>query len=93
MILTPRLAAVAAFVPPCGTLADIGTDHAYIPIHLLRKGVVRRAVASDVAAGPARAALANVKAYGLESRVEIVIGDGLEKIGAVDVIVMAGMGG
>ncbi|OQB15195.1 MAG: tRNA (adenine(22)-N(1))-methyltransferase [Firmicutes bacterium ADurb.Bin193] len=93
MNLPPRLEVTASFVPPCECLADIGTDHAYIPIHLIEKGVIKRAVASDIAAGPAKIALRNIKRHGLEDRISVVTGYGLEPIDCADVIVIAGMGG
>ena len=52
MELTPRLAAVAALVPACHCMADIGTDHAYVPMDLVRKHRVEHAVASDIHKGP-----------------------------------------
>ena len=52
MELKPRLAAVAALVPACHCMADIGTDHAYVPMDLVRKHRVEHAVASDIHKGP-----------------------------------------
>jgi tRNA (adenine22-N1)-methyltransferase len=50
--LTPRLMAIADQVPPGAKLADVGTDHAYLPVYLLLNGRIQSAVASDVNAGP-----------------------------------------
>ena len=51
--LSPRLGAIAGLVPEgCGCLADIGTDHGYVPVSLLLEGRVRRAVAADIGATP-----------------------------------------
>ena len=52
MDLSPRLAAIAAQVPQGSRLADIGTDHAYLPVALLLDGIIPSAVASDVNRGP-----------------------------------------
>lgn len=93
MTLPPRLSMVASFVAQCDMLADIGTDHAYIPIHLIQNGRVKRAVASDVSVGPAKIAECNIRQYGLSDRIDVVVGNGLEKIEHADVIVIAGMGG
>ena len=52
MHLDKRLQAVASFVPQGAAFADIGTDHAYLPVWLLEKGIIASAVAGDIAAGP-----------------------------------------
>ena len=52
MELSKRLQAVADLVTPGYTIADVGTDHAYIPIYLVEKGIVQRAVAMDINEGP-----------------------------------------
>jgi tRNA (adenine22-N1)-methyltransferase len=93
MTLTPRLHAVASFVPPCDILADIGTDHAYIPIYLAQKGIIKRCIATDIAPGPAGIARANVAGSGLDDIITVVTGNGLEVVEYADVIVIAGMGG
>ncbi len=93
MTLPPRLYAVAAFVPPCDTLADIGTDHAYIPIHLVQSRVAKRAIASDVSIGPTKIASMNIEQHALSHKISVERGYGLEKAAGADVIVIAGMGG
>lgn len=50
--LTPRLRCIAELVPACRCAADIGTDHAYVPLYLLAQKKIRRAVASDIHEGP-----------------------------------------
>lgn len=84
---------MASFVPPCKALADIGTDHAYIPIYLVKEGTAKYAVASDVAKGPAEIALSNVKKHNLCNKIDVVIGNGLDMIIYAEVIVLSGMGG
>lgn len=95
MELKGRLGAIASKIPECGTLADIGTDHAYIPIYASLKGLCARALAADVRAGPVRIAERNIRRYHLHGRVETRLGYGLEPIapGEADVAVIAGMGG
>ncbi|MCL1845538.1 MAG: class I SAM-dependent methyltransferase, partial [Defluviitaleaceae bacterium] len=63
--LSPRLAAVLSCVEKCGVLADIGTDHAYLPIEAVRAGLCERAIACDVSVGPLEFAARNIRAAGL----------------------------
>jgi len=91
--LTPRLRAVASLVPQCDSAADIGTDHAYLPIYLVKSGRVRRAVAADVKKGPLEAAKKNIALYHLEGSIETVLSDGLSSIDAADTVIISGMGG
>lgn len=93
--LTARLAAVAGLVPPGSTVADIGTDHAYLPIWLTMSGRCPRAVASDIKEGPVRRAADMVGRYGQAGRIVIRQGTGLAPVaaGEADCIVIAGMGG
>jgi tRNA (adenine22-N1)-methyltransferase len=90
-----RLAALAAFVPQGARVADIGTDHAYLPIELVQKGVALSAVAGDVHTGPYLSAKENIQSLGLGEKVSVRLGDGLAVIspGEVDTVVIAGMGG
>lgn len=76
-------------------LADIGTDHAHLPVYLVERGVCPRAIASDLRPGPAEAARKSIRAAGLTDMVEVRIGDGLTPVaaGEVDDIAVAGMGG
>lgn len=93
--LDKRLSAVAALVRPGSRLADIGTDHAYLPVHLVQAGVCPSAIASDIGAGPLEAARHTVTAAGLTSEIALRLGDGLSTVSAeeVDDIAIAGMGG
>ena len=95
MELSKRLNAVASLVTDGYRLADIGTDHAYIPIFLVSTGKIPAAVAMDVNRGPLLRAEENIRTYGLEKRIATRISDGfaaLEKNEA-DSAVIAGMGG
>lgn len=95
MRLSPRLQKIADGIENCDVLADVGTDHAYLPIYLVRKGVAKKAIASDINKGPIEIAEDRVKAYKLESKIETRLGGGLTvlKENEADVIVIAGMGG
>lgn len=95
MVLKGRLGLLAGMVPECGCLCDIGTDHAYVPVYLVKKGVCERAIASDVRKGPVETARKNVEKNALTDRIEIRLGSGLDPImeNEADCIVIAGMGG
>lgn len=95
MQLSKRLRAVADLVPGGTVLADVGTDHAYIPIALVEEGKIPRALAMDINQGPLMRAEENIKAHGLEEKIEIRLSDGLEKMkkGEADTVLIAGMGG
>ncbi|MBN2979668.1 tRNA (adenine(22)-N(1))-methyltransferase [Pseudomonas lactucae] len=94
--LSQRLERVAAYVPNGARLADIGSDHAYLPVALLRRGVIEAAVAGEVAATPFQAAERTVRDNGLEPQITVRLADGLSAIGADDrisVVSLCGMGG
>lgn len=90
-----RLKAIADMVPPSDSLADIGTDHGYIPTYLVTKGTIERAIAADISRPSLARAQALIKAEGLEDRIQTRLGDGLAilSIGEVDTIILAGVGG
>ena len=93
--LDKRLSAVAALVRQGSRLADIGTDHAYLPVHLVQAGVCLSAIASDIGAGPLDAARRTVTENGLTSEIALRLGNGLATVsaGEVEDIAIAGMGG
>lgn len=93
--LEARLALCASMVRPGAALADVGTDHAYLPVWLVKNGVVPRAVASDVRPGPLERAKRNIERYGVSGAVETRLCDGLDGIRPeeADDVVIAGMGG
>ena len=90
-----RLRLCASMVRPHTTLADIGTDHAYLPIWLAKQGFVSHAVAADIRLGPLRSAQQNISRYRVQELVSTRLSDGLDAILSVeaDDIVIAGMGG
>ncbi|OCA92527.1 tRNA (adenine(22)-N(1))-methyltransferase [Pseudobacillus wudalianchiensis] len=93
--LSKRLMAVAARIPAQAVMADIGSDHAYLPCYAINKGLAVKAIAGEVADGPLQAAEQQVKAAGLEGEIDVRKGNGLEVIsaGEVDCVTIAGMGG
>ncbi len=95
MQISKRLRAVAAMVSPGSRLADIGTDHGYVPIFLVLENKIRSAVAMDINRGPLERARLHIGQRGLEARIETRLSDGLEKLrpGEADSILIAGMGG
>nr|WP_252121014.1 tRNA (adenine(22)-N(1))-methyltransferase TrmK [Pseudomonas petroselini] len=91
-----RLERVAANVPHGARLADIGSDHAYLPVALMRRGVIAAAVAGEVATTPFHAAQRTVRSNGLEQHITVRLADGLAAIEAADgitAISVCGMGG
>lgn len=76
-------------------LADVGTDHAYLPIYLLQSGKIRRAYAMDIKDGPLRAAKEHILACGLGDYITVRLSDGLDNLKQkeADSILIAGMGG
>lgn len=93
--LTERLLTVAGRVPRGGRLADVGTDHAYLPTWLLLEGHIPSAIATDLRSGPLGRAGETVRSYGVEDRVSLRLCDGLAGVQPeeVDSVVVAGMGG
>lgn len=95
MKLSKRLEMIASFVKPGSRLADIGTDHGYIPIALTERGVIPSALAMDVRKGPLERAREHIGEAGLAEQIETRLSNGLEKLkaGEADTVVIAGMGG
>ncbi len=95
MELSERLSRLASLVRPGSRVADIGTDHALLPVFLVKTGVCRSAIAVDVKPGPVAAAQKAVKAADLSDTIDVRLGDGLSPISPDEVedIVIAGMGG
>ncbi len=94
MQLSKRLLACVRYTDGFLKLADIGTDHAYLPIHAVEQGYVYSALAIDNKEGPYVIAYANVKKAQLSSKISVIKGEGISKIdNEVDVVVISGMGG
>ena len=75
--LSKRLLAVAGLVSGGNCMADVGTDHGYIPIYLIRQGVVKSAIAMDINEGPLSRAKENIRQYGLDRYIAVRHSDGV----------------
>lgn len=93
--LDGRLLSCADLVRAGGVLADIGTDHAYLPIFLLKTGKIQRAVLSDINEGPLASARENVRDAGLLDCCELILSDGARELRDLSVTdyAVCGMGG
>ena len=93
--LSPRLQTLADQVRPGARLADVGTDHARLPVWLIRQGVIYSAIATDIRTGPLERACATAERFTVTDSISFRLCNGLAAVGAdeVDTIVIAGMGG
>ena len=95
-MISKRLETVASFVSQGAVLLDVGSDHAYLPIELVEKGHIERAIAGEVVVGPYQSAVKNVENYGLSDKIQVRLANGLaafDESDQVSVITIAGMGG
>ena len=95
MKLKPRLLAIAQMVKKNSIVADIGTDHGYVPAYLIQHQIAQKVIAADINRGPLNSAESTINVYGLEKYIETRLGSGLEVLlpGEVDTVIIAGMGG
>ena len=95
MDLSKRLQTIISLVEPGEMIADIGTDHGYVPIALVRRGICRKGLAMDVGNGPLERAREHIHAHSMENVIETRLSYGLHMLqpGEADRIVIAGMGG
>ncbi len=95
MKLDSRLMAIANLVRENKVFADIGTDHAYLPVYLVENGKIQKAIAADLRVGPLENAKDAVVSYGFTEQIELRLSDGLDnfKENEVEEIAVAGMGG
>lgn len=93
--INDRLLTAVTYVREGSVLADVGTDHAYLPIYLLNSGLISRAIAADINVGPLEKAKENIQKYGYGEEIRTVLCDGLAKINSDDVddVAIFGMGG
>ena len=94
-ILNKRLIKAAEMLGDVKSVADIGTDHAFLPIYLIREGICERVIACDIAEGPLSVAATNITKYGLLGKIELRLADGLKGLKPMEVrgITILGMGG
>ena len=96
MAASKRMEAIASFLPMgCKMAADIGTDHGYLPIYAVQRGLVDSFIAMDVKEGPLAKAKKNIKEAGLEDKIKLRLSDGFAQLkeGEADCIVISGLGG
>lgn len=93
--ISDRLCTCSSMVRQGKRLCDVGTDHGYVPVYCVQKGIIPSAIACDINEGPLSSCKALVKEYSLSDKIKCVLSDGLEKINGdeVDDILLAGMGG
>lgn len=94
-MLSKRLQNVADMVTKGYIVADIGTDHGYVPIYLIKNGIVPKAYAMDINEGPLKIAGKNIRLEGLQDKITTVLSDGMNEMTSemAESVVIAGMGG
>ncbi|MBQ6052453.1 MAG: SAM-dependent methyltransferase [Clostridia bacterium] len=94
MTLSPRLKKTVDFAGKCGVVADIGTDHALVPVYLIENGLYRKAYACDIRPFPLKRAEEYISSRNLSDKITAILSDGLKNVPAdVDTVIIAGMGG
>ena len=95
MELSKRLYAVAGLVTEGASVADIGTDHGYVPIYLVKNNIASKVIAMDINRGPLERARMHIIGHGLKGKIETRLSDGLKEIEPFEVegMIAAGMGG
>ncbi|MFZ7119888.1 MAG: tRNA (adenine(22)-N(1))-methyltransferase [Eubacteriaceae bacterium] len=95
MQLTPRLKGIVRHISKCSKVADIGTDHAFIPIYLVENNITKQIIATDINDGPLEIAQNQIMSHGYIQYIKTLKGNGLEPIKGYEIenIIIAGMGG
>lgn len=95
MLLSDRMRAVVGLVQPCKSIADIGCDHGYVAMELVRSNICRHVIAMDINSGPLDRAKSNIADYDMQDYIETRLSDGVSALekGEVEGIICAGMGG
>ncbi|MDR1117015.1 MAG: class I SAM-dependent methyltransferase [Oscillospiraceae bacterium] len=93
--ISPRLRRIAGLIRPGDRIWDVGTDHAKLPVWLIKNGIIGFAAASDIRSGPLESARRNAEVHLVSDRIRFILCDGLSGGGAemADTIIIAGMGG
>ena len=92
--LSSRLLACCSFVTPGDRVADIGCDHGYLGIYLLKNGIASAVIASDIKEGPLQSAVRNSEKFGVRDKIAFYLSDGVRNIPReFDMLICAGMGG
>ncbi len=79
MLLSDRMRAVAGLVQPCKSIADIGCDHGYIAMELVRSKTCRHVIAMDINSGPLDRAKQNIVAYNMQDYIKTRLSDGVSE--------------
>ncbi|MBW9155021.1 tRNA (adenine(22)-N(1))-methyltransferase [Clostridium tagluense] len=95
MDLSIRLKAIVNMIEKCDSVIDVGTDHGYVPIYLVKNGVIKSAIASDINKGPVEKARNNITLNNLSAQISCRLGSGLSTVnnGEAQIAIIAGMGG
>ncbi len=93
--LDPRLLSVAELLGEQKAVVDVGTDHAFLPIYLIKNGLAKKVIAMDIASGPLDVARKNIMQNGVSDKIELRLSNGLEKVSFNEctAVSVAGMGG
>ena len=92
--LSSRLLACCSFVAPGDRVSDIGCDHGYLGIYLLKNGIASAVIASDIKEGPLQSAVRNSEKFGVRDKIAFYLSDGVRNIPReFDTLICAGMGG
>ncbi|MBU3181593.1 tRNA (adenine(22)-N(1))-methyltransferase [Clostridium psychrophilum] len=95
MELSIRLNEIVSMIETCESIIDVGTDHGYVPIYLVKSGITKKAIASDINKGPVEKAKNNIAINNTQGQISCRLGSGLSTIkkGEVQIAIIAGMGG
>jgi len=95
MELSIRLKAIVSMIGECDSVIDVGTDHGYVPIYLVKNAIIKKAIASDINRGPVAKAKNNIDINKTSQQISCRLGSGLSTVkkGEVQIAIIAGMGG
>ena len=95
MELSIRLNEIVSMIETCESIIDVGTDHGYVPIYLVKSGITKKAIASDINKGPVEKAKNNIAINNTQGQINCRLGSGLSTVkkGEVQIAIIAGMGG